>query len=364
MSFPTDLESIQRRIEMINPERYASSRNFQDGAVTYLSPYISRGVISTKQVVDHLFSLDLPFYKIEKLVQELAWRDYWQQVWIAKGDEINEDLKRPQENVTHHRLPSAVLHGQTGIQAVDDAIHEFYETGYIHNHMRMYIASIACNVGQAHWKTPAQWMYAHLLDGDWASNTLSWQWVAGSNAGKKYYANQENINKYFSSSQRNSYLDRSYESLVTMGVPMELQETSDFQLETPLPASKAPVLIQDQDILIYNYYNIDPQWHKEEQANRILLLEPSFFKEYPVSEKCINFVLNLSEEIHGIQVFVGEFDELKQLATNQALIFKEHPTSRHYIGKEEPRDWICSVEGYFKSFFAFWKKCKKEIELK
>jgi deoxyribodipyrimidine photo-lyase len=60
----------------------------------------------------------------------------------------------------------------------------------------MYIASLACNVAQSQWRIPAKWMYYHLLDADWASNALSWQWVAGTNSNKKYFANQNNINKY------------------------------------------------------------------------------------------------------------------------------------------------------------------------
>ena len=200
--FPTEIKKIHQRIQQIDPVQYARSRNFSDGAVTHLSPYISRGVISTKQVFDHLLSLDLPWQRIEKLVQELAWRDYWQNTWIAKGDGINEDLKHAQDPVSNHGISDAIVDHRTGINAIDDAIGDLFKTGYMHNHMRMYVASVACNVAQSHWLTPARWMYYHLLDGDWASNALSWQWVAGSNANKKYYANQDNINKYFNISKR------------------------------------------------------------------------------------------------------------------------------------------------------------------
>ena len=70
ITFPTALDAINQRIEKIDPVKYARSRNFSDGAVTYLSPYLSRGVISTKQVFEHLLSLDLAWHRIEKLVQE------------------------------------------------------------------------------------------------------------------------------------------------------------------------------------------------------------------------------------------------------------------------------------------------------
>ncbi|MDG1098675.1 MAG: FAD-binding domain-containing protein, partial [Bacteroidia bacterium] len=219
MNFPTDIASIEDRLNTIDPARYGATRNHKDGAVTYLSPYISRGVISTKQVYLHLKRLDLPWYKIEKLIQELAWRDYWQQVWIEKKEGIKQDLKNPQYPISNHQVPEAIVKAQTGIEAVDEAIEELYKTGYMHNHMRMYVASICCNIAHCHWLVPALWMHSHLLDGDLASNHLSWQWVAGAFSNKKYFANQENINTFFNSSQKNTFLDVEYSAFPDLEIP-------------------------------------------------------------------------------------------------------------------------------------------------
>lgn len=194
--FPVLFDNILDRIATIDPVGYGKSRNYLDGAVSYLSPYISRGVISTKFVYQELLKRGFHPSPILKFIQELAWRDYWQQVWVTKGDAINQDLKNPQKQVVTKGISSAINTANTGIHIIDDAINQFYKTGYLHNHLRMYIASIACNIGQNHWKHPAQWMYYHLLDADWASNALSWQWVVGANSNKKYYANQENINTF------------------------------------------------------------------------------------------------------------------------------------------------------------------------
>ncbi len=363
-SFPTDLLAIEKRVQSINPVKYAASRNFKDGAVTRLSPYISRGVISTKQVFQYIQTLDLPWSSCEKLIQELAWRDYWQQVWKAKGDGIFQDLKNEQKPINNHQIPTAVIQGKTGIEAVDQAILELYQTGYMHNHMRMYVASICCNIADSHWLNPAKWLYSHLLDGDLASNHLSWQWVAGAFSSKKYFANQANINKYFQSTQQGTFLDVEYEEFDSMDIPDLLQKTEPFAGETMLPNFQKPLLESSKKTLIYNYYNLDPYWYHGEDMQRIFLLEPSVFKKYPVSQKCIDFALALSENIEGIQVFVGEFEELKEEVDPNNLIFKEHPLNQHYNGKMESRDWISSVEGYFPSFFAFWKKVKKEIEIK
>ena len=360
--FPTRHNAIIDRLEQIDPEAYGRSRNFLNGAVTRLSPYISRGVLSTRQVLQSLERRSFEPLKIEKFVQELAWRDYWQQVWIAKGEAISSDLKSPQMLVAHHKMPLAIADASTGIDAIDKAIRDFYTSGYLHNHVRMYLASITCNVGQAHWKAPARWMYYHLLDADWASNALSWQWVAGSNSSKKYYANQENINKYCFSKQTGTFLDVDYSVFGSMDIPTTLLPTTLPELVTPLPASSSLKIDPALPTLIYNFYNLDPLWHADTPANRILLLEPSVFSAYPVSGKSISFALALAENIQAIQLFTGEFDDLVIQYHLHNVHFKEHPLNAHYRGAEEPRDWMFNVKGYFSSFFAFWKKCRKELE--
>lgn len=361
MKFPTNLSDIKKRIAAVDPEKYASTRNYVDGAITYLSPYISRGVISTKQVFEHIKSLDLPWETTEKFVQELAWRDYWQQVWIAKGDDIHSDLKNKQEGVSNYQLPAAVKTASTGIHVIDDAIENLYRTGYMHNHIRMYVASISCNLAHSHWLIPSRWMYANLLDGDLASNQLSWQWVAGAFSNKKYYANQENINKFFHDSQKSTFLDVEYDQFDRLETPDVLKETIPFTIKTNLPEGELPLLDPSKKTLIYNYYNLDPFWHADEDVQRVLLLEPSLFERFPVEDHCIEFVLQLSKNIDGIVIFVEEFNIIVKQVPAEMIIFKEHPLNGHYRGHQEPRDWLSNITGYFPSFFAFWKKCKKEL---
>ncbi len=359
MCFPTAYDQIIHRLAQVDPIAYGRSRNFLDGAVSYLSPYISRGVISTKQVMEHVLAKGYQPSQITKFLQELAWRDYWQQVWIAKGNAINKDVKQSQSPVNNHEMPKAIIETNTGIKVIDQLIGEFYETGYLHNHVRMYLAALACNIGQSHWKIPAKWMYYHLFDGDWASNALSWQWVAGSNSHKKYLANQENINKYCHSAQRGTFLDRSYEELAEIDIPEQLKPTALPNLTVNLPETKALVLDPQKPTLIYNFYNLDPQWRKDVDANRVLLLEPSHFDQYPVAPKTIDFILKLAENIEGFQVMVGEFLELEEKFGLDDIFYKEHPLNGHYKGTEDPRDWMFTVKGYYPSFFAFWKKCQK-----
>ncbi|MEM6643001.1 MAG: FAD-binding domain-containing protein [Bacteroidota bacterium] len=359
--FSTSYPDILDQVQEIDPVSYGKSRNFIDGAVTRLSPYISRGVISTKQVFHSILDRGFSPKKVEKFIQELAWRDYWQQVWVEKGDEVNSDLRREQPNVFNHQIPNALVEHNTGVNAIDDAIEDLYQTGYLHNHLRMYIACIACNIGGSHWLTPAQWMYYHLLDGDWASNALSWQWVSGANAGKEYYANQQNINKYCYTRQKGTFMDVEYEDFEGMEIPEKLQKVIQPALSTPLPKSNISKISAYKPTLIYNWYNLDPNWHKSEDVNRVFLLEPSVFARYPISQNSVDFMMRLAENIENVQTYVGEFDDFTKDFGVTNVIYKEHPLNR-YRGTEEPRDWMFSVKGYYRSFFGFWKKCEKELK--
>lgn len=360
-AFHTDIDSILERVNAIKPEVYGRTRNYVNGAVTYLSPYISRGVISTKFVLNSVLERGYDPKRIEKFIQELTWRDYWQRVWIARENEINNDIKNTQEGVFNNEMPTALVVAKTGITAIDSAIVDFYKTGYLHNHVRMYIASLACNFGKSHWLVPAKWMYYHLLDADWASNSLSWQWIAGTNSSKKYIANQQNINKYCFTEQRGTFLDKPYEELYAMGTPEVLQHTEIPELATELP-EVAPITIDPQlPTLLYNYHNMDPFWRKDERVNRVLLIEPSYFQEYPVCERSMLFLRDLGRNINGLLTYVGNFEGFVREHQPNEVIFKEHPMNAHYKGKEDPREWMFGEYEYFPSFFGYWKKCQKEL---
>ncbi len=360
LKFATDYKTILEKLDQIDPIKYGKTRNLVNGAVTYLSPYISRGVISTKQVLSHVLAKGYKIHEIESFVKELCWRDYFQRVGQHKN--LNQDIKQAQEAVLHHEIPAQIVNANTGITGIENSIRQLYSTGYMHNHCRMYTASLVCNIAKSHWLHPAQWMYYHLLDGDWASNACSWQWVAGANSSKKYYANQENVNKYTNTNQTATFLDNPYEVIEQMEVPDELAATQKLLLESTLPNLEILQLDSNLPTFIYNYYNLDPMWHAGEPGNRILLLEPDFFAAYPVSNKCIDFMLGLRCNIPQLQVFVGSFEALCNPYNLQHIYYKEHPLNIGYTGTEEPRDWINDkVTGYYPSFFSYWKKVEKHV---
>ena len=357
MKFSTKYEEILAQIDRFDVEKYARSRNFITGGVSYLSPYLSRGFITVPQVVKRLKDRGIGLEQAEKFIQELAWREFYTRTWFQKGDAIFEDIRHPQEGIERFGIPRAVLASKTGIQALDTHLAVFAETGYLHNHLRMYLAATICNVAKYHWLEPAQWMYYHLLDGDLASNALSWQWCAGTFSNKLYYANQENINRYTGSKQQGTFLDFEYEELPLQSPPEHLRSSVEAALPFTPPTTKPLELIDGIPSFIYTHYTLDPTFHEGEAGNRILVLEPSHFAKYPMSPKTIDFILSLAENIAGIQVFYGEYADL-----NLKGIFRDHPINAHFQGIREVHPNLApGLQGEFNSFFSFWNKLSKQL---
>jgi deoxyribodipyrimidine photo-lyase len=359
--FPTDLPSIYQRLENLDLVDYCKTRNFSNGTVSYLSPYISRGVLSTKQILSIVAKKNLAFHDIEIFIKELMWRDYFQRVWIHCNIDI--DIKHKQIDVLSHLMPRAIVKAQTGIESIDKGIELLYETGYMHNHLRMYTASFACNTLKYHWNLPAQWMYYHLLDGDWASNACSWQWVCGSFSSNKYFANQDNINKYTGSTQKNSLLDVSYDDIERVIPPAELLFSSFQTFDVTYPIIKMDSFDNTRPTFLYNYYNLDATWRSEKSGNRVLMIEPDVFEKYPISDKCMQFMLDLAQNVPNMLVFVGSFEEFKTAYKPIELYYKEHPLAGYYNGTRDKRDWICEdFDEYYPSFFQYWKRCEPIIK--
>lgn len=195
--FEPSLLAAQARLDAIDPDAYARTRNALDGAVTRLSPYLTHGFLTLRDVYCAVHSRH-PLDAKHKLVFELGWRAYWRHVWSHLGDGIHQSIHTGvlPDDAYQHEMPSDVLEARTGIPAIDLAVRELYDTGYVHNHARMWLASYLVHLRKVHWHTGAQWMLGHLLDGDLASNHLSWQWVAGTGSTKPYLFNADNVAKY------------------------------------------------------------------------------------------------------------------------------------------------------------------------
>ena len=145
-------------------------------------------------------------------------------------------------------------------------------------------------------------------------------------------------------------------------IPASLTHQKTIQLNTTLPKKTRPIVDDTKPTFIYNSYNLDPNWYLNESGNRILLLEPSHFKSYPVSEKVMDFIITLSSQIKDIQIAVMEFNELQDIIKNcNSIHYKEHPFARHYKGIKTERDWIFPNLEADGSFFKYWNKGIKQF---
>lgn len=190
-------EAALHQVQLI---RYAKTRNYLDGDVTRLSPYIRYGILSLAEVRDYVLEqVDQP-RDGEKLVNELGWRDYWQRKYVEIGDGIWVDQEPYKTGFVAEQyaddLPDDIRAGETGLACMDAFSRELRETGYLHNHARMWTAAYVVHFRRVKWQAGAAWFLEHLLDGDPASNNLSWQWVASTFSHKPYFFNRENLEKY------------------------------------------------------------------------------------------------------------------------------------------------------------------------
>ncbi|MFN3844682.1 MAG: FAD-binding domain-containing protein [Paracoccaceae bacterium] len=185
--------------------RYANGRNTDHGpgahkAVSVLSPYIRRRLVLESDAVAAALAAHGP-ESAEKFVQEVVWRGYFKgwlerrpQVWDSYRRGLEADLAAVDRDRRLRRDVDRAMDGQTGLACFDAWAEELVETGYLHNHARMWFASIWIFTLGLPWRLGADFFYRHLLDGDAASNTLGWRWVAGLHTrGKPYPADAQNI---------------------------------------------------------------------------------------------------------------------------------------------------------------------------
>ena len=209
-------EALAAALRAVRPDAYAATRNRLDGAVTGLSPYITHGMLDAAWLLRWLRRRHrLPCG--HKLVQELGWRAYFRHVRRWQGDAMLESLHAgPLPDAMYaRRLPDDLLRGCTGVPVIDQAVRGLYRDGWLHNHARLWLASYAVHLRKVHWRTGADWMFGHLLDGDLASNHLSWQWVAGTASSKPYLFDAANVAHHAPQSWRSpgSVLDQAREAL-------------------------------------------------------------------------------------------------------------------------------------------------------
>lgn len=206
----------------IQPLRYAKTRNFGDGAVTHLSPFVRHGVLTLVDLKQRALECCVEAVQVSGFLQQLAWRDFWQRLYYAHPDWIWQDIEPYKTGFSANEytdaLPSDIRRGCTGVACIDAFCQQLFQTGYLHNHARLYVAAYVVHFRRVKWQAGAAWFLHHLLDGDPASNNFSWQWVASTFSQRPYIFNLENVQHYFAdqvdtTAEANAVLNASYAEL-------------------------------------------------------------------------------------------------------------------------------------------------------
>lgn len=260
-------EEVLQRFAPRMGRRYASGRNYDRGAglhrdVSMLSPYIRRRLVLEEDAVS-LAVREHGAEGAEKFIQEVIWRGYfkgWLErrpvIWDWYKQGLDRDIAALDRDRGLRRHFEDAVAGQTGLDCFDSWAEELVETGYLHNHARMWFASIWIFSLELPWRLGADFFYRHLLDGDPASNTLGWRWVAGLHTrGKTYQAQAWNITKFTNNrfTPRPSDLAEVFEGL-------EAEEPDGLPETTPLRTPKAPdpnrptaLLITEEDCRVEDF---------------------------------------------------------------------------------------------------------------
>ena len=268
-----------------NLSEYSKLRNFDFGPenrsnVSCLSPYITHGIISEKEVINKSLN-KFSFSKNEKFIQEVLWRTYWKgwlelrpNVWtdyIVELNKIREDFKNNQNYIN-------ATEGKTNIECFNVWVNELKENNYLHNHTRMWFASIWIFTLELPWQLGAEFFMKHLYDGDAASNTLGWRWVAGvQTQGKHYLASEWNIKKFTNNRFDNIKLNENAPPIISEKTYSIIKQ--DFN---------NPQNIEDKNLLIFeNNLSFEIT---DFQSNK-------FKKIYLISNKNENRSIKLSEKV-------------------------------------------------------------------
>jgi len=284
---------------------YSKLRNFDFGPekrtnISCLSPYITHGVINEKEIIQKALS-KFSFSKNEKFIQEVLWRTYWKgwlelrpNVWTDYLIELNQIKNEFQNNKNY----LSAIEGKTDIECFNEWVNELKENNYLHNHTRMWFASIWIFTLELPWQLGAEFFMQNLYDGDAASNTLGWRWVAGvQTQGKHYLASEWNIKKFTNNRFQNIKLNEN--------APPKISKKSYQIIKQDF---SNPQNIKEKNLLIFdNNLSFEITDFKEN----------NFKKIYLVSNKNENRTIKLSEKLIKFKSLLIE-DQAQRLK-NQSI---------------------------------------------
>ncbi len=361
--FRVEFDEVLARLSDIDPRAYDRTRNNLDGATTWCGPFLTHGVICTSDVAQAVLEKH-PTKSCYRLLFELAWREFFHRTWQLEGDAIFTDMRGAQQGVQHTLPPAAVLRGATGIEAVDATVQHLVHEGTMHNHARMWVAAIACNLAHTHWLEPARWLHYHLLDGDLASNTLSWQWVAGTFSDKRYIANQDNLNRYAGTNQHGTWLDVSYDELLTQELPEALHTRQEPDLPSALPGITLNELTLNHGspLALHSIWHLDPRWRRDIDQH-IVFVDADLARCWPMAAHRWRLIAHWAEHC-GATLVHGSVAALHDRLNRIDVVRREYPACDSWPGNVESRNWLYPMpDSAFPSFSKYWKQVKASVGL-
>ncbi len=278
-----------------NLGEYSKLRNFDFGPekrsnISCLSPYITHGIINEQEVIQKALS-KFSFSKNEKFIQEVLWRTYWKgwlelrpNVWADYLIELNQIKNELKDNKDY----IAAIEGKTKVDCFNEWVKELKESNYLHNHTRMWFASIWIFTLELPWQLGAEFFMKHLYDGDAASNTLGWRWVAGvQTQGKHYLASEWNIKKFTNNRFQNIKLNEN--------APPKVSEKSYQIIKQDF---NNPQKIENKNLLIFeNNLSFEITDFKENNFKKIYLVSnKNENRAIKLSEKLVKFKSNLIKD--------------------------------------------------------------------
>ena len=234
---------------------YTAKRNFDFGPqnrknISCLSPYITHRLISEYEVAKKVLS-KYPYQKVEKFIQEIFWRVYWKG-WLELRPKVWTDFVDDLKNIENSNEYEKAINGETNIDCFNDWTKELKENNYLHNHTRMWFASIWIFTLKLPWQKGAEFFLKELYDGDAASNTLSWRWVAGiQTKGKNYIAQNWNINKFTNNKYKDLKLNENPQPII------DQREYKISPLSNDNNETKSDMLVFFENELNFQNFNID-----------------------------------------------------------------------------------------------------------
>ena len=335
---------------------YSSKRNYDLGPesrenTSNLSKYISHRIINEYDLVKEVLS-QYNLQKVDKFIQEVFWRVYWKG-WLEHRPEVWRDFVDSDPTYSEEEYKKAI-NGETGIECFDDWVKELKTENYLHNHTRMWFASIWIFTLNLPWELGARFFMKYLFDGDAASNTLSWRWVAGiQTQGKNYLARESNIRKFTNQRYMNTSLNENALPLENPKI-YSLQEVRNLQTKQKYKN----LILFESDLNVNERYSFFKNYE-----NIYLVLLDNKNRNIKLDEKVLNFKRTLQEafanEISNSQIidedtfmsFNAQFDVLyPSIGENMDFLVREFNDidKLHFIGlKEDIYCWQFSKKGFF-----------------